>query len=413
MVPDDLGAVTQISAGVTHSCAVTASGNARCWGSNSQGQTTIPANLGNILQISAGGNTSCAITNLGRGICWGGQKSTGLLQIGSVTKIFAGWQNSCALVDVGKIYCFNGEASIFRFGTYAPQLPSFKIAKSPLGVKVTLQNTWNLDTTWSRGTTWVVENQMGDQLCTTTTSVCEFDPNTKNKNFSVTVHAVNSLGSSGRTISNEITYCGLGSPRITTTVSDVNPVSGALATITGDIIDSCEAPIGVQMRQKAYGASWSSWKTYPVTNNHFEVSPKVVTATDFEFKTVVGKSIDSKGTARVVPSYSDVGLVVTGKSAKTSQGFNQGGKLTFNIYAPSFYSGRCTMLAETQYAFNFALTHMGSETKVGYFTVKNGRGSGTLTMRWNGEVRARTLCESPAFSNSVVSERYILFRANF
>ncbi|NCC33673.1 MAG: hypothetical protein EOM24_16895, partial [Chloroflexia bacterium] len=42
MVPADLGAVSQVSAGWWHTCAMTANGALRCWGLNTNGQTTIP-----------------------------------------------------------------------------------------------------------------------------------------------------------------------------------------------------------------------------------------------------------------------------------------------------------------------------------------------------------------------------------
>ena len=45
---------TAIDAGDYHTCAITTTGSAACWGYNSLGQTVIPANLGSITQLSGG-----------------------------------------------------------------------------------------------------------------------------------------------------------------------------------------------------------------------------------------------------------------------------------------------------------------------------------------------------------------------
>lgn len=43
-VPGDLGAVSRISAGGSHTCALLVAGNAmRCWGANGYLQATVPA----------------------------------------------------------------------------------------------------------------------------------------------------------------------------------------------------------------------------------------------------------------------------------------------------------------------------------------------------------------------------------
>ena len=42
-MPTDLGTVKQITAGGTHTCAIKTNGIAACWGSNSDGQTSVPA----------------------------------------------------------------------------------------------------------------------------------------------------------------------------------------------------------------------------------------------------------------------------------------------------------------------------------------------------------------------------------
>ena len=44
----------EAQAGGQHTCAITANGTAQCWGSDSNGQSTVPFDLGSVSSISAG-----------------------------------------------------------------------------------------------------------------------------------------------------------------------------------------------------------------------------------------------------------------------------------------------------------------------------------------------------------------------
>jgi alpha-tubulin suppressor-like RCC1 family protein len=74
--------VSGIGAGTTHSCAVTATGSAKCWGSNTNGQlgdsTNDPSGtpvdvsaLTGAAQVSAGGSHTCAAKANAEARCWG------------------------------------------------------------------------------------------------------------------------------------------------------------------------------------------------------------------------------------------------------------------------------------------------------------------------------------------------------
>ena len=114
-IPPDLGSVTQITAGASHTCAITTAGTPACWGYDDAGQTTIPPNLGSVTQITAGCYHTCAITTTaGTPVCWGDNgdgQTTIPPNLGSVTQISAGGYHTCAIRTDASAVCwgFNGD----------------------------------------------------------------------------------------------------------------------------------------------------------------------------------------------------------------------------------------------------------------------------------------------------------------
>ncbi len=133
--------VVAISAGVTHTCALTTGGGVKCWGRNSSGQlgdgsTTqrlAPVNVsglaGGVTAISAGGGEArghtCARTATGEARCWGynqeGQLGDGTLVNrltpvavaglgGSIAAIGVGDYHTCALTAGGGVKCWGNNA---------------------------------------------------------------------------------------------------------------------------------------------------------------------------------------------------------------------------------------------------------------------------------------------------------------
>jgi alpha-tubulin suppressor-like RCC1 family protein len=127
--------VTAISAGDNHSCAITSTGAARCWGDNFYGQlgngntgtdSNVPVNVtdrtSGTATISAGAYYSCAVTSSGAAQCWGlndsgqlGNANTGTnsnvpvnvsgRSTGTAT-IDTGVTSTCAVTTTGAAQCW-------------------------------------------------------------------------------------------------------------------------------------------------------------------------------------------------------------------------------------------------------------------------------------------------------------------
>lgn len=125
--------ITAIAAGGSHSCALTSAGAALCWGGNASGQlgndsttnsaAAVPVTgLGSAVStISLGANHSCAVLAQGQTQCWGdnaiGQLGDGTttnratpVQVtgltSGITSIDAGKNHTCAVVDSHALTCW-------------------------------------------------------------------------------------------------------------------------------------------------------------------------------------------------------------------------------------------------------------------------------------------------------------------
>ena len=141
LAPIVSGAV-QISSGGAHACAVTTTGTVTCWGANHDGQVgsgasdsvdcvnyswppgTVP-DLGEVTQVAAGYSHTCALLKTGQVACWGynvqGQLGDGTivshatpsLAIGvkNAISISAGYGQTCAVIADGSLMCWGNFSS--------------------------------------------------------------------------------------------------------------------------------------------------------------------------------------------------------------------------------------------------------------------------------------------------------------
>jgi alpha-tubulin suppressor-like RCC1 family protein len=138
-LPQGVTAFTRVSVGYVHSCALSTDDRAFCWGANtysqlgngenSNSQSPIPVTASNITfkQVAAGGFHTCALTPSGKAYCWGdnssGQLGNGLrvlakipmlvnmpLGVNAFSQISAGRDHTCAIDVGGNAYCWgNGK----------------------------------------------------------------------------------------------------------------------------------------------------------------------------------------------------------------------------------------------------------------------------------------------------------------
>ncbi len=125
--------VTAISAGGDHTCALTSAGAMKCWGNNYYGElgdgtttdrpspVTVSGMASGVDAISAGDYHTCAVTTTGRAKCWGNNRN-GRLGDGTTTDrhspvtvsgmasgvdaIFAGGEHTCARMSNNQIKCW-------------------------------------------------------------------------------------------------------------------------------------------------------------------------------------------------------------------------------------------------------------------------------------------------------------------
>jgi len=129
--------VSLIAVGARHACALISDGTVRCWGDNSDGQlgnnstmgsevpVTVLGGLNNVGWITAGDAHTCAVTVTGAAYCWGknaagqlgnggvNQQSTPVLVSGfgaGISTMDAGGNHTCARTSTGAMACWGANS---------------------------------------------------------------------------------------------------------------------------------------------------------------------------------------------------------------------------------------------------------------------------------------------------------------
>ena len=161
------GFLPKMSAGDTHTCALSSGGGVYCWGKGDKGQIGNGARssashptevileesssnpLTGIVQVSSGGDYSCALTSGGEVRCWGynnrgalGNKATktsggynvvtgekyesapvkvvadsaGASYLSGIVQISSGWEHTCALTSAGQVKCWGSDCAVGQLG---------------------------------------------------------------------------------------------------------------------------------------------------------------------------------------------------------------------------------------------------------------------------------------------------------
>ncbi len=133
-----LTSVTAVVAGFSHSCALLTGGNAVCWGSNANGQLGNDSTTGispfplavtggwSFVSLAAGYGHTCGLTSSGSAYCWGDNAEG---ELGNVTStatsgtpvqvagglhfamLSAGYSHTCGVTTAGQAYCWGANES--------------------------------------------------------------------------------------------------------------------------------------------------------------------------------------------------------------------------------------------------------------------------------------------------------------
>ncbi len=143
-----------LSAGYTHTCAITTADEVYCWGWGT-GPTPAPVAMPvgmTPLQVAAGMAHTCVLMTTGAAYCWGdnlkGQLGDGTTEPRSsptpvsvpdsvrFTALAAGWEHNCGLTADGTLYCWGADAyGQLGDGAISGARPTPTVVSAPTGLR--------------------------------------------------------------------------------------------------------------------------------------------------------------------------------------------------------------------------------------------------------------------------------------
>lgn len=422
------GWVTAFASGITkiaHSdfmlCALDSPGQVKCFENygDSRGVGAITIKASGSKDVTAGSSRLCSIATAGTVTCWADpvQSHLGgspLTQLSNVQQVSIGSWGDCAFI-ANELTC----PSVWSFEYIGPDI----VPEAPDSLNVQILENGQADLSFSYlpnqrhgKVTWTITGTSGNQICSfapeddTWCRVSGLEPG---KDYTFSLVGQNRSGTTTPRLSTPVTYC---SPTPSLSISSIPQEvrSGSKVTITGGLERLCSKPAVFWVRSQEVGKAWTPWVSRPLPANlNFTYSQVITYNTKFEIKVIDRDTTLTSGPMSVLASIkTPAPWKITYKTNKTKQGFTQGGVVTVTFSGDKTYSATCAVISQTKYAFNFALTHMGSESRTSFFKVSKGVGKVTSTMRWNGDFSVSAACVNSKYANST-SYRRVIFKANF
>ena len=295
------------------------------------------------------------------------------------------------------------ERSIIGTGSLAPHLNDLSAQQRTSDLHLNLGIEWPLDKPVSAEIEWLVDDvSVGKSSVSIGSTVAE--KNISAEEITSGTHNVTAkLTTSDGLVVVKQTSIDIDNRPATVTFNpslDKTYKTGSNVSIAGSFLDAAGfEPSTAKIRTKQFGKPWSAWKTVKVSAGYFSTTQKITLNTAVQVSAIStwdGATYMSQATINVVPA-----VFKYTESAKRTKvnGFLQGSVVTYKVTADKTYTGTCVMLLRTDYAFNFALVYLGAESKFGYIKLKNGVGSGTVTVKYNGEYDSSILCSAPGYKD--------------